>query len=387
MKLAQRIREAPPYLFAALAKKKAELVARGLDVIDLGVGDPDRPTPGHVIKALQEAAENPANHRYPPYEGSMTFRQAMAEYYETRFGVQLDPGREVMTLIGSKEGIAHLIWAFIGPGDVALVPEPAYPVYASQTRLAGGTPHYLPLLEENGFLPDLQSIPQEVLDKARILFLNYPNNPTSAVATEEFFAEAVELGKKHQILVCHDAAYVELTFDGYVAPSILEIPGAKEVAVELYSLSKPFNMTGWRLAAACGQAEALFDGLGTIKTNTDSGQFVAIQDAGIAALKDRPEVFIGEMNAVYAERRRVLARGLEEAGLKVHPPLGTFYLWAPVPSGYTATEFCERLLEHAAVVVTPGNTFGESGEGYIRFALTVEEDRLDEAVRRIQAAL
>ncbi|MEW6522662.1 MAG: LL-diaminopimelate aminotransferase [Bacillota bacterium] len=387
MRFAERIAQVPPYLFAELNKKKAALTAQGADLIDLGVGDPDRPTPIHVIEALARAAQDPATHRYPPYEGILEFRSAMARYYQRRFGVNLDPEREVMTVIGSKEGLAHLLWGLVGPGDVALVPEPAYPVYRTHTLLAGAEPYPLPLAADNGFLPDLEAVPAAVLDRARVLLLNYPNNPTTGVVDLGFFEHVVDFAHRHGLVVCHDAAYVELTFDGYRAPSILQVTGAREVAVEFYSLSKPFNMTGWRLGAALGNQDVVFRALGIIKTNTDSGQFAAVQLAGVAALEHDPADFITGMNQVYAARRQVLVEGLRQAGFDVKAPLGTFYVWAPAPPGEDAAGLAARLLEQAHVIAVPGAAYGKAGRDYLRFACTVEEDRLREATQRIRAAL
>ncbi|HHT02524.1 MAG TPA: LL-diaminopimelate aminotransferase [Firmicutes bacterium] len=382
MKRAKRIATIPPYLFAEIDKKKQALQQRGVDIISLGIGDPDLPTPAHVVEALHREAADPATHRYPDYEGAPEFRQAVATYYRRRFGVELDPDKEVMALIGSKEGLAHIIWAFVDPGDLVLVPDPAYPVYRTHTLLAGGTPVYLPLRAENGFLPNLDEVDAEVAKRAKILFLNYPNNPTAGVATVEFFQRAVEFCRRYEILLCHDAAYCEMTFDGYRAPSVLEVPGAMDVAVEFYSLSKPFNMTGWRIAAAVGNSEAL-RALGIIKTNTDSGQFTAVQRAGIAALGDRAESFIADMNRIYRRRQDIAVAGLTKVGLAVERPAGSFYLWVPVPDGYTDSEFTSLLLEKAGVVVVPGTGYGASGAGYIRIALTISEERLQEACDRI----
>jgi len=383
MRPAKRIEKVPPYLFAEIDKKKKEALARGIDIINLGIGDPDQPTPDFVVDALATHARNPKTHRYPDYEGSPEFRQAMSQWYQRRFGVTVDPSREVMTLIGSKEGLAHLIWAFVDPGDYALIPDPAYPVYKTHTLLAGGVPYTMPLLPENGFLPDFGKIPEEVWRKAKLLFLNYPNNPTAAVAERAFFEEAVALAKKYDVLLVHDAAYAEMTFDGYVAPSVLEVPGAKEVAIEFYSFSKPFNMTGWRIAAAVGNAAAI-SALGIIKTNTDSGQFTAIQWAAMEAFQHDPLGFFGQMNRLYQGRRDVIIDGLNSLGWKLPRTRGTFYVWVPVPAGYTSASFTAELLERAGVIVVPGTGYGEKGEGFVRIALTVPEERLREAVERMR---
>ncbi|MCL4425966.1 MAG: LL-diaminopimelate aminotransferase [Firmicutes bacterium] len=383
MQLARRIDKVPPYLFAEIDKKKKDALARGVDIINLGIGDPDQPTPAFVVDALREHAGNPKTHRYPDYEGSPEFRQAMAQWYEKRFGVRLDPNKEAMTLIGSKEGLAHLIWAFVDPGDYTLIPDPAYPVYKTHTLLAGGTPYPMPLLPENGFLPDFGTIPEEVWRRAKIMFLNYPNNPTAAVADKEFYREAVALARKYDLLLAHDAAYAEMTFDGFVAPSVLEIPGAKDVAIEFYSFSKPFNMTGWRIAAALGNAQAVA-ALGIIKTNTDSGQFTAVQWAALEAFRHDPENFFGQMNRLYQGRRDVVIDGLNSLGWRLPKTKGTFYVWIPVPPGHTSASFTAELLDRAGVIVVPGTGYGEKGEGFVRIALTVPEARLREAVDRIR---
>lgn len=384
-KVAQRISTVPPYLFAQIDKKKAELAARGVDVISLGIGDPDLPTPDFVVERMRREMADARWHQYPDYDGHLLFREAVASFYRRRFGVDLDAKTEVLTLIGSKEGLAHLIWAYVDPGDVVLVPDPGYPVYQTHTRLAGGIPYIMPLKRENRFLPDLGAIPEDVAHKAKLLFVNYPNNPTGAVADLDFYREAVDFCRRYDILLVSDNAYSEITYDGYVAPSVLQVPGAKEVAVEFWSLSKPYNMTGWRIAAAVGNAEALYDGLGIIKTNTDSGQFTAIQMAAIEALTHpRSDAFIRGMNAIYRRRRDLAVSGMRDAGLDVEPPKGTFYLWVPVPDGHTSTSFAELLLTEAAVVVTPGVGYGQYGEGYIRISLCLKEERLQEALERIR---
>lgn len=379
---AKRIGTIPPYLFAEIDRQREEAVARGVDVIDLGIGDPDQPTPDHVVERLCREAKNPAWHRYPSYIGALDFRQAAAGWVNGRFGVEVDPRGEVMTLIGSKEGIAHIVWAYVDPGDVALIPDPGYPVYKTHTLLTGGRPYLMPLREENGFLPDLDAIPADVARRAKLMFLNYPNNPTAAVADLAFFERAVDFCRRHDVLLCHDAAYTEVTYDGYVAPSILQVPGAKDVAVEFHSLSKPFNMTGWRLGFAAGNRDAVA-ALGIIKTNTDSGQFTAIQYAGIAALRETPAAFGQRMNALYARRRDLVVEALQKIGISVRKPKGAFYIWAPVPAGFTSAGFTAALLEQAGVIVAPGNGYGEYGEGYFRISLTTPDDRLQEAVARI----
>ena len=383
MQPARRLSRIPPYAFAALNAAKAELVAQGADLIDLGVGDPDQPTPGHVVDRLVAEAPQPANHRYPDYEGAPEFRATVVDYYRRRFDVALDADRECVALIGSKEGLSHLIWAMVDPGDVVLVPDPAYPVYQSQTLLAGGEPHAMPLAAANGFLPNLADIPAEVAAKAKLMFLNYPNNPTAGVAGPRFFRDVVQFARQHGILICHDAAYIEMTFDGYVAPSIMAAPGAKEVAVEAYSLSKPFNMTGWRLAAMVGH-EAALTALKTIKNNTDSGQFTAVQMAGVTALAPGAAEFISWMNDIYQKRRDALVGGLRSLGLRPEPTNGTFYVWCPIPVGHDSAGFAAKLLQQAHLICVPGTAFGPGGEGYVRFALTVEAAVMRQAVERMR---
>jgi LL-diaminopimelate aminotransferase len=379
---AKRIEQIPPYLFAEIDKKKEEMRQKGMDLIDLGIGDPDIPTPKPIIEQLKKSSENPKNHRYPSYEGMIEFRTAAAQWFERRFGVKSDPKTEVLALIGSKEGIAHIPLAFVNPGDYVLVPSPGYPVYRVSTLFAGGLPYFLPLRKENNFLPNLSKIPEEVAKKAKLLFINYPNNPTSAIAERPFFEEAVAFAHRYQIIVCHDAAYSEVAFDGYRPLSFFEMEGAKEIGIEFHSLSKTFNMTGWRIGFAVGCPE-IISVLGRVKTNIDSGIFQAIQEAGIVALNhfDTP---IPEIIQIYEKRREVMVKGLREIGLEVEWPKATFYLWIEVPRGYTSTQFATLLLEQGGIVATPGNGFGEAGEGYIRMALTVEETRLREAIERLK---
>jgi LL-diaminopimelate aminotransferase len=379
---AERLKRLPPYLFKEIDRKKAEVKARGVDIIDLGVGDPDLPTPPHIVEAMKKAAENPANHRYPSYSGMGGFKEAVAQWYGERFGVDLSPSKEVVSLIGSKEGLAHFPLAFINPGDVALVPTPAYPVYHIGTLFAGGESFFMPLIKKNSFLPDLETIPADVAERARVLFINYPNNPTAAVADLEFFKRVVEFARRYRVIVCHDAAYTEMAFDGHRPPSFLEVEGAKEVGVEFHSLSKTYNMTGWRIGFAVGNEKAI-EGLGTIKSNIDSGVFQAVQFAGIEALSGEQSC-VKEMTDVYAGRRDLMVQGLKEAGFEVDPPTATFYLWVEVPAGYTSTQLATRLLEEAGVVVTPGLGFGEPGEGYFRIALTQKRARLSEAIERLK---
>jgi len=378
---AQRLKHLPPYLFKEIDRKKAEVKARGVDIIDLGVGDPDLPTPRHIIDEMKRAVDDPANHRYPSYSGMNDFKEAVAEWYQRRFGVTLDPNREVVSLIGSKEGLAHLPMAFIDPGDVALVPTPAYPVYHIATLFAGGEPFFMPLLKKNNYLTDLNSIPESIAERARLLFINYPNNPTAAVADLRFFDEVVTFARKYGVMVCHDAAYTEMSFDGYRPPSFLQAEGAKEVGMEFHSLSKTFNMTGWRIGFAVGNEQGM-EGLGAIKSNIDSGVFQAVQRAGIAALRG-DDACVREMTAVYQERRDIMIQGLQAAGYEVGFSKATFYLWVTVPEGYTSAQMATRLLEEAGVVVTPGNGFGEPGEGYFRIALTQKKERLTEALDRL----
>ena len=380
---AERLRRLPPYLFKEIDRKKAEVKARGVDIIDLGIGDPDLPTPRHIIDAMREAVENPATHRYPAYAGMPAFKAAVAEWYKERFGVDLEPEKEVLALIGSKEGIAHLPLAFIGPGDVSLVPTPGYPVYNVATLFAGGEPYFMPLVRENGFLPDLNDVPEDAARRAKVMFINYPNNPTAAVAEVDFFNRVVEFGKEKGIMVCHDAAYTEIAYDGYRPASFLQAEGAREVGIEFHSLSKTYNMTGWRVGFAVGNSEAI-EGLGAVKSNVDSGVFEAVQMAGIKALRG-DQACVQDMIDVYTERRDVMVEGLRAAGFEMETPKASFYLWIGVPGGYTSARLVARLLEEG-VVVTPGNGFGEPGEGYFRIALTQRKERLAEAIERIKAA-
>ena len=384
-KLADRIKHLPPYLFAAIDQLKQKALTKGADLINLGIGDPDLPTPEPIIRRLQQAAENPRNHQYPSYEGMAAFREAAADWYRRRFGVRLDPKNEVLTLIGSKEGIGHAPLAFINPGDVALIPDPGYPVYHAGTLFAGGRSHFLPLKKENGFLPELDRIPKTVLKKARLLFINYPNNPTSATAGKEFFKEVVRFARRHKLIVCHDNAYSEVYFDGERPMSFLDVDGAKEVGIEFHSLSKTFNMTGWRIGFAVGNPEILA-ALGKVKSNMDSGVFQAVQEAGIEALNLKDSV-TDDIRKVYQERRDTLISGLLGLGLSVEPPRATFYVWVGVPKGFTAMKFTMHLLDRAGIVTTPGSGFGKSGQGYIRMALTVPNERLMEAVGRMERLL
>lgn len=381
VELADRLKRLPPYLFAEIDRQKKEARARGVDLIDLGIGDPDLPSPPHVIEALARAARDPRNHRYPDYEGLLAFREAAAGWYQCHFGVSLDPVTEVLALIGSKEGTAHIPLAFLNPGDVALVPDPGYPVYQAGTIFAGGEPYALPLREERGFLPDLDAVPAEVARRARLIFLNYPNNPTAACATLEFFERLVRFAERWGVIVCHDAMYSEIRFDGERPPSFLQVPGAKAVGVEFHSLSKTYSMTGWRVGFCVGNREVLA-GLGRVKTNVDSGVFQAVQEAAIAALTG-PQEYVARVQRTYQERRDVVVEGLRRLGLPVLVPKATFFVWAPVPKGLPSTEWAKRLLTEAEVVVTPGVGFGQHGEGYYRIALTVDKARLAEAMERL----
>ncbi|MGH7962885.1 MAG: LL-diaminopimelate aminotransferase [Candidatus Binatia bacterium] len=382
IKKAARLEKLPPYLFAEIDKKKREVAARGVDIISLGIGDPDLPTAPHIIEALQEASERPANHRYPDYEGLFSFRKAATDWYKKRFNVTLDPEKEAVSLIGSKEGIAHIPLAFVNPGDVVLVPDPGYPVYNIGTLFSGGESYFMPLRKENGFLPDLKAIPEAIANRAALMWIGYPNNPTAAVASKEFFTEVIRFAEKHNIIICHDNAYSEVYYEGKKTLSFLEVDGAKEVGIEFHSLSKTYNMTGWRIGFAVGNV-TLIDGLGKIKTNVDSGVFQAVQEAGIAALSGDQSV-VEAMRRVCQERRDILVRSLQEIGLACTPPQATFYVWAEAPNGYTSAGFTSKILDETGVVATPGNGFGAAGEGYIRFSLTVDTERLREAVARLQ---
>ena len=381
-KLADRIATLPPYLFAEIDRLKAEVAAQGIDIISLGIGDPDLPTPEFIIEALYEAAKRPENHQYPSYVGMLSFREAVAQWYKGRFNVELDPKSEVVSLIGSKEGIAHFPLAFVNPGDLVLVASPNYPVYPVASNFAGGVVEMIPLLEENDYLPDLDSIDAATWDKAKIFFINYPNNPTSATATPKFFAKIVDIAHKHNVIIVQDAAYTEVYYDENKKPiSILETPGAKDVAIEFHSLSKTYNMTGWRCGMAVGNA-TLVGGLGKVKENVDSGIFQAVQEAGIIALQ-QGEPYVKEFRKIYKERRDVVVEALQKINISCKVPEASIFVWAKTPEGYTSSEFVSKLLKETGVVVTPGNGFGSSGEGYFRISLTVNTERLKEAVSRI----
>ncbi|MXX10867.1 MAG: LL-diaminopimelate aminotransferase [Nitrospira sp. SB0677_bin_15] len=379
---AERIRTLPPYLFAAIDEMKQQAIARGVDIINLGIGDPDLPTPDPILERMQQAVTDPQHHQYPSSSGMLSFRTAVAGWYQRRFNVTVDPKSEVVTLIGSKEGIGHVPMAFIDPGDVVLVPSPGYPVYPVSASFAGGIAHEMPLLKQNGFLPDLDAIPPDVARNAKLMFLNSPNNPTSVIADAAFFSHVIAFAKEHHVIVCHDAAYSEIFYDGLRPSSFLEAEGAMDVGIEFHSLSKTFNMTGWRIGFAVGRAEVIA-GLSQIKSNLDSGQFQAVQEAGITALESDDRLTAG-LRTIYQERRDVLVAGLRNLGLEFETPSATFYVWIEVPQGYTSASFTAHLLEKAGIVTTPGNGFGAPGEGYIRMALTTTKERLAEAVDRLK---
>ena len=386
MRPSQRLSRIPPYLFAELEHKIADRRAQGIDVISLGIGDPDTPTPSVVVDALARAGADPGTHQYPSNRGRAEFREGVSAFYERRFGVTLDPATEVVPALGAKECIFNLNLAFLDPGDLALAADPGYPVYTAGPLLAGAEPFLMPLVPERGFAPELSAIPADARKRARLLYLNYPNNPTGAVVPDGLFAEVVEFARAHDVLMVHDASYTETTFDGYVAPSFLATPGAKEVGVEVFSLSKGYNMTGWRTAAVVGNAEAL-ESYWRLKTNIDSGMFEAVQLAAVAALGPDGDEAAGEMSALYQRRRDLVCDALAEIGVTVTPPRGTIYVWAPVPEGHTSASYCEMVLEESAVVVSPGGAYGPNGEGFFRISLTIDDDRLREAVERLRSSL
>jgi LL-diaminopimelate aminotransferase len=385
VRTADRIANLPPYLFAEIDRKVALKRAEGIDVISLGIGDPDRPTPERIVEAMGRAIHVPKNHQYPSYYGSPAYRGACSGWMERRFGVEVDPSSEVLALIGSKEGIAHVFLAFVDPGDVTLVPGCGYPVYHTGGILAGGETYWMPMNEDNGFLADFESTPEDILARAKMMFLSYPNNPTSAVANEEYFDRAIAFAKANDLLVIHDNAYSEVGYDGYRAPSFLQRPGAKDVAIELFSCSKAYNMTGWRVAFACGNAQAI-KALGTVKSNIDSGVFTAVQDAAIEAFSG-PQSEIDAMCAMYQKRRDLVMDALGKIGIDAAVPKATIYVWARVPAGFTSAEFATHILQKANVVVPPGSAYGPDGEGFIRISLTTPDDRLAEAIERIEASL
>tara|TARA_B100001123_G_scaffold106420_1_gene123766 strand:- start:2217 stop:3395 length:1179 start_codon:yes stop_codon:yes gene_type:complete len=381
MKFAERIDKLQPYLFVEISKKINQKRAEGVDVITFAIGDPDIPTPPHILDKLVQAAHEPANHRYPESEGLPEFRQAIADWYSERFGVTLDRDTEVLPLIGGKEGIGHMALCFIDPGDIALVPDPGYPVYAVGTMFAGGESYFMPLLEENGWLPDLESIPEQVAKKAKVMWLNYPNNPTSAVADLGFFEKVVDFAKSYDVAICHDGPYSEVAYDGYKPVSFLQAKGAMDVSVEFHSLSKGYNMTGWRVGMAVGNAQ-MINALMRVKSNLDSGIPQAIQIAGIEALSGSQNC-ITENNAIYQKRRDKLVEALRGIGMEITPPTASLYVWARIPDGYSSADFATMLLEEKDIVVTPGSGYGEYGEGYIRLSLTLPDKQLDKAVDRL----
>lgn len=378
---AKRVKDLPPYLFATIDKMKEKALSRGIDLIDLSIGDPDTPTPKHIIEAMRRAVKNPAHHQYPSYTGMLSFRQAVADWYKKRFNVSLNPKTEVLSLIGSKEGIGHMPLAFINPGDYVLMSSPGYPVYPVATLFAGGKCHEMPLLEKNNYLPDLRAIPGNIIKKAKLMFINYPNNPTAACADKAFYKGIIKFAADNNILICHDAAYSEIYYDNEKPLSFLQVPGARNVGIEFHSLSKTYNMTGWRIGFAAGNRDAIA-GLGKIKTNIDSGIFQAIQEAGIEALKTDDKV-LRKIRDMYRGRRDALYNGLNKLGLELEKPKAAFYLWVKCPKGFTSMDFTSHLLNKAGILTTPGNGFGAPGEGYVRFALTVPVKRIKEAVQRI----
>jgi len=383
MQIAKRLERLPPYLFVEINQKIAELRARGEDIISFAIGDPDLPTPSHIIEYMCQAAHDPVNHRYPETAGLPELRQAIAEWYERRFGVLLDPTREVLPLIGSKEGIGHMALCFIEPGDIALVPDPGYPPFSMGTILAGGEPYSMPLREENDFLPNFEAVPGKVADKAKLMWLNYPNNPTGSIADLDFFEKAVHFARQHNLAVCHDAPYTEIFFDNYLPPSFMQTPGARELGVEFHSLSKTYHMTGWRIGMVVGNAE-MINALFQVKSNLDSGAPQAIQQAAIEALRGSQD-YIAERNAIFQRRRDKLMKVLDEIGLEARIPKATFYIWARVPQGYSSVDFTRKLLDESGIAVTPGTGYGKEGEGYIRLSLTIPDDRLEEGINRLSS--
>lgn len=384
MKVSERLEKIPPYLFAEIDRKIAEAKAKGCDVISLGIGDPDTPTLAPVVEEMHKAIDNPKNHDYPPYNGTEQFRKSACDWMKRRFGVDLNPDTEMLANIGSKEAIAHVFLAFVDKGDYTLVPDPGYPVYHNATIFAGGTPYEMPLLEGNEYLPDFDKIPEDIAKKSKLMFLNYPNNPTGAVADLEFYKKAVDFCKKYDILLCSDMAYSEMTFDGYKAPSVLQVEGGKDVAIEFYSHSKSYNMTGWRVGFVCGNAQAI-KALGTIKNNIDSGTFKAVQQAASKAFTI-DQSMIDNLNKMYQERRDAAENGFRELGWNIKPSKATFYLWLPVPKGMTSEQFVTEMLEKANIVVPPGNGYGRCGEGYFRVALTKDVDTIKKCIQRMKDA-
>lgn len=385
MQFAQRLELIPPYLFAKINQRREELIAQGVDIINLGVGDPDQPTPSHIVAAMQEAIANPRNHNYPPYLGMAEFREAIANWMTRRFQIaDLDPDQEILVSLGSKEAIHNTFLAFVDPGDYTLIPDPGYPVYRTATIFAGGQSYPMPLLPANNFLPVLADIPAEIAKKAKLLWVNYPNNPTGAIAHIDFWQELVDFCRRYDILLCHDHAYSEMAYDGYKPPSVLQIPGAKDIAIEFHSLSKSYNMTGWRIGFVVGNAQAI-KGLGQVKTNVDSGVFKAIQKAGIAAFATSPEQLQSLMN-IYQQRRDVIIQGLQSLGWPIKPPQGSLYVWVPVPVGYSSVDFVNLLIDKCGIIVPPGNGYGTYGEGFFRIALTIPESQMLQAIDRMKKA-
>ena len=385
MRTSKRMDNLPPYLFAEIDRKKEAKQAQGIDVISLGIGDPDRPTPDRIVDAMAEAIRNPKNHQYPSYVGAKAYREAAAEWMKRRFGVEADPNTEVLAMIGSKEGIAHLFTAFVDPGEYTLIPGVGYPVYHTGGIMVDGLSHWMHMGDDNDWLADFEATPADVLAKAKMMFISYPNNPTSAIAPVEYFDRAIEFARANDILLVHDNAYSELGFDGYKAPSILERPGAKDVAIELFSMSKAYNMTGWRVAFAVGNAKAI-KALGTVKSNIDSGVFTAIQDAAIEAMLG-PQDDVAGMSAIYQRRRDLLLPALAKVGMEARTPKGTIYIWARIPEGYDSAGFASKVLEEANVIVAAGTSYGPDGEGYVRMSLATPDERLEEAVARMEAVL
>jgi LL-diaminopimelate aminotransferase len=386
MQFAKRLEKIPPYLFAEIDRKRNELVAKGVDIINMAVGDPDKPTPSHILQVMHEAIDDASTHNYPPYQGTKEFREAAVKWMERRFGVTgLNPDTEVVSSIGSKEAIHNTFLAFVEAGDYTLIPDPGYPVYRTSTIFAGGESFTMPLKPENNYLPNLSAIPEEVASKAKLLWINYPNNPTGALATLEFFEELVAFCKQYDILLCHDHAYAEMAYDGYKPPSVLQVPGAKDVAIEFHSLSKSYNMTGWRVGFVVGNAIGV-KGLAQVKTNVDSGVFKAIQACAIAAYSTTTEAELQAVMSVYQNRRDIIINGLQSLGWPIQPPKATLYVWTPVPPGYSSAEFVSLLLDKCGILVPPGNGYGAAGEGFFRIALTIPDERLQEGIQRMKDA-
>jgi LL-diaminopimelate aminotransferase len=385
MQPAKRLEKIPPYLFAEINRKREQLVQQGVDIINLALGDPDQQTPVHILQAMHAAIDDPANHNYPPYQGTTEFREAAVNWMAQRFGVQeLNPDTEVICSIGSKEAIHNTFLAFVEAGDYTLIPDPGYPVYQTATIFAGGEPYAMPLKAENHFLPDLNTIPEEIARKTKLLWINYPNNPTGALASIEFFTELVHFCKQYNILLCHDHAYSEMAYDGYKSPSVLQVPGAKDITLEFHSLSKSYNMTGWRIGFVVGNSSAI-QALKQVKTNVDSGVFKAIQKAAIAAYSTS-EADLQALMSIYQKRRDIIVQGLQSLGWPIEPPKATLYVWVPVPPGYTSSEFVGLLIDKCAIMVPPGNGYGAAGEGFFRIALTIPEARMHEAIQRMRDA-